>query len=466
MSTERQSSLSPLFQPRSVAVIGATDKAGRIGFQLVKNLVSGQFPGPIYPINPRLTKLLNQPAYASLKDVPSDVDLGIIVIHKDRVLNTVEECGRKGLRAVIIMSSGFSELGDEKLEAELTARVRHYGMRMLGPNCAGFVAPWEQVYSSFENRIQKGHLAFISQSGAMCGVVLALARAEQLGFSMFVSYGNAADVGPEEILLYLGGHEPTKLVGCYVEGLRNARKFLSVAREIGLAKPILILKPGDTPAAIRAIKSHTGTLAGKQAIYSGAFRQSRVLQANTLEEFIDACKVLMNLPLPSGNRVGIVTNSGGPGVLAVDACARASLQVPTFNPSLVKRFKSFLSPVLPMSNPVDVGPEGDAKIYQQTIELLLASNVVDMVLVLCAPTTFGDIRAVSKAVVKVKKDYPAKPLATCWLAGDIVAEGIPILTKAGIPNFATPQRAATALHHLVLRAQWIQHHPPSLDLKL
>ncbi|MFX1563122.1 MAG: acetate--CoA ligase family protein [Promethearchaeota archaeon] len=460
MPTEDISSLSPLFQPHSIAVIGATDKAGRIGFQLVKNLVNGRFPGKVYPINPHLTELMDQPVYASVEDVPSDVDLGIIVIHKKRVLDAVEACGRKGVRAVIIMSSGFSELGDEKLEAEITRRVRHYNMRMLGPNCAGFVAPWEQVFSSFENRIQKGHLAFISQSGAMCAVVLALARAEQLGFSMFISYGNAADLGPEELLQYLGNHEPTKMIGCYVEGLRNARRFLTVARKIGIKKPILILKPGDTPAAIRAIKSHTGALAGEQAIYSGAFRQSHVLQAHTLEEFIDASKVLMNLPLPSGNRVGIVTNSGGPGVLAVDACSRVQLQVPIFKPSLVKQFKSFLPPVLPLSNPVDVGPEGDARIYQQTIQLLLASRVVDIVLVLCVPTTFADICAISKAVVKVHKEYPETPLATCWLAGDIVSEGLPILAKAGIPNLPTPQRAATALHYLVLRAQWIQHNSP------
>ncbi len=283
---------------------------------------------------------------------------------------------------------------------------------------------------------------------------------------MFVSYGNAADVGPEEILQYLGTHKPTKMIGCYVEGLRDARKFLFVAREIGLKKPILILKPGDTLAAIRAIKSHTGALAGKQDIYSGAFRQSRVLRANTLEDFIDACKALMNLPLPSGNRVGIVTNSGGPSVLAVDACARAQLQVPTFKPSLVKQFASFLSPVLPMANPIDVGPEGDAKLYQKTIELLLASDSVDMVLVLCVPTTFGDIQSISKAVVEVKRGFPAKPLATCWLAGDIVAEGIPILTKASIPNFSTPQRAATALHYLVLRSQWSQHHTILMDPQL
>jgi len=454
MSSDKLQSIKQLFQPRSVAVIGATDKEGRIGFQLVKNLVIGRFPGPVYPINPHLTKIMNQPVYASVEDVPSKVDLGIIVIHKDRVLDAVDACGRKGLGAIIVVSSGFSEVGDEKLEAELAARIRHYGMRMLGPNCAGFVAPWEHVYSSFENRIQKGNLAFISQSGAMCAVVLALARAEQLGFSMFVSYGNAADVGPEEILQYLGTHKPTKMIGCYVEGLRDARKFLFVAREVGLTKPILILKPGDTPAAIRAIKSHTGALAGKQDIYSGAFRQSHVLRANTLEEFIDACKALMNLPLPSGNRVGIVTNSGGPSVLAVDACARAQLQVPTLKPSLVKQLSSLLSSVLPMSNPIDVGPEGGAKLYQRAIELLLNSNSVDMVLVLCVPTTFGDIRSISKAVVDAKRAFPAKPLATCWLAGDIVTEGIPILTKAGIPNFSTPQRAATALHYLVLRAQW------------
>ncbi len=171
MSTDHSPSVNQLFHPRSVAVIGATDKEDRIGFQLVKNLVNGHFPGPIYPINPHLTKIMDQPVFASIEDAPFKVDLGIIAIHKDRVLDAVDACGRKGLGAIIVISSGFSEVGDENLEAELTERVRHYGMRMLGPNCAGFVAPWENVYSSFENRIQKGNLAFISQSGAMCAVV-------------------------------------------------------------------------------------------------------------------------------------------------------------------------------------------------------------------------------------------------------------------------------------------------------
>ncbi len=233
------SQLDSLLNPRSVAVIGASDKTGRIGFVVVNSLVQGGFSGPIFPVNPRLTRLLDMPAFPSIEAIPSEVDLAIIVLRKELVLKAMDDCGRKGVRAVIVMSSGFSELGDEKAEEALTAKARQYGMRFLGPNCAGYAAPWERVYASFENRVQKGNLGFISQSGAMCAVFLALARAEGLGLSMFVSYGNAADVGPDELLKYLNKHEPSHLIVGYLEGLvaRQARRFLSAARSITLTNP-------------------------------------------------------------------------------------------------------------------------------------------------------------------------------------------------------------------------------------
>ncbi len=453
------SPLDPLLNPTSVAVIGASDKTGRIGFVVVNSLVQGGFSGPIFPVNPRLTRLLDMPVYPSIKDVPNEVDLAIIVLRKELVLQAMEDCGRKGVKAVIVMSSGFSELGDEKAEEELTAKARHYGIRFLGPNCAGYAAPWESVYASFENRVQQGNLGFISQSGAMCAVFLALARAEGLGLSMFVSYGNAADVGPDELLKYLNTHEPSLLIAGYLEGLvaRQARQFLSAARSISPHKPILVLKPGNTSAGARAIASHTGALAGEQAIYSGAFRQAGILQAKTLYEFIDACKTLTTLPLPAGDRVAIMTNSGGPGVLAVDACARAGLAVPKFDSAFMQHLRTTIPPSCSVDNPVDVGPEGNEGTYQQIVQLLLANRDVDIVLVVCVPPAFSDIRAITKAVIAAKRTCTSKPLVTCWMAGDIVAESLPLLEKASIPNFPTPQRAATALSFLVQRAKWLNN---------
>jgi acyl-CoA synthetase (NDP forming) len=450
-------SLASLFQPRSIAVLGASDKPFRIGYQVVKSLIDGDFSGPVYPVNPRLSGVLGQPAYPSVDAIPTDVDLGIIVLGKDHVLDAVKACGQKRMRAIIVMSSGFGELGNMKAERQLASEASQYGMRMLGPNCAGYAAIWEHVYASFENRVQQGHLAFLSQSGAMCAVILALARAEALGLSMFVSYGNAADVNPEEVLQYLSTHAPTQLIGCYIEGLRHARAFLSVARTVAPNKPVLVLKPGNTPAAARAIKSHTGALAGDQALYTGAFHQAGVLQARNLDEFIDAAKALTTQPLPRGNRVAIVTNAGGPSVLAVDDCSHAGLDVHPFPASLRKAFASFLPPVCPMANPVDVGPEAEPGMYQRVVELLLSSSSVDMVLVLCAPPVFADIRAISRAMVDAKKMRSRKPLVCCWLAGDMVTAGLPVLAEAGIPNFPTPHRAATALRFLVLRSQWLRH---------
>ncbi len=455
------SQLDNLLNPKSVAVIGASDKTGRIGFVVVNSLIQGGFSGPIYPVNPRLTRLLDIPAFPSIGSVPGEVDLAIIVLRKELVLKAMEDCGRKGVRAVIVMSSGFSELGDDEAEEALTSKARQYGMRFLGPNCAGYAAPWESVYASFENRVQTGNLGFISQSGAMCAVFLALARAEGLGLSIFVSYGNAADVGPDELLKYLSKHEPSHLIVGYLEGLvqRQARKFLSAARSITPHKPVLVLKPGTTGAGTRAIASHTGALAGEQAIYSGAFRQAGILQANTLYEFIDACKTLTTLPLPSGNRVAIMTNSGGPGVLAVDACARVGLSVPRFESSFMQHLNEILPPSCSVDNPVDVGPEGNEGTYQQIVQLLLANNEVDIVLVVCVPPAFSDIRAITKAVIAAKRTCTSKPLVTCWMAGDIVAESLPLLERATIPNFPTPQRAATALSFLVRRARWLSNLP-------
>lgn len=447
-----------LFQPKSIAIIGASDKPYRIGYQVIRSLLLGNYPGEIYPINPRLQRLLDLPAFSSVEAVSAEIDLAIIVLRKDRVLEAIDECARKAIHSVIVMSSGFGELGDIKAENELVNRVHKKGMRMLGPNCAGFAASWEHIYASFENRLQKGHLAFISQSGAMCAVVLAMARTVNLGLSMFISYGNAGDIGPDEILEYLGTHEPTHLIGCYLEGIKDARKFLVAAQRIIPHKPIVVLKPGNTVAAVRAIQSHTGTLAGEQALYSGAFRQAGVLQTNTLEEFIDACQVLSTQPLPQGNRVAVVTNSGGPGVLAVDACARQNLHVIPFSQKLVKEFEALVPPFCPMKNPIDVGPEGNAEMYRNVVETLLSTPQIDMVLVLCVPTAFSDIRQISQSIAKAKKINDEKPLVTCWLAGDIVDDGIPFLTKANIPNYPIPNRAATALGFLHQRAEWLLQH--------
>jgi acyl-CoA synthetase (NDP forming) len=449
-------SLSPLFQPHSIAVIGATDKPNRIGYQVVRSLIQGEFNGSIYPINPRLKRLFELTTFPSVEAVPDEIDLAIIILRKDHVLNAVDECGRKGVKAIIVMSSGYSELGDLTTEQKLGTRVKEYGMRMLGPNCAGFAAIKERIYASFENRLQPGHLAFLSQSGAMCAVVLAMARSVGLGFSMFVSYGNATDIGPEEILHYLGEHPPTKLIGCYLEGIKNARQFLSMAQSITPFKPVVVLKPGETQAASQAIQSHTGAMAGVHALYAGAFRQGGVLQTHTLDEFIDVCLILSNQKLPQGNRVGIITNSGGPGVLAVDACTQSGLHVISFPDPLVKEFASFLTPIGPIVNPVDLGPEGSPSTYQQVTEILLKHSDVDIVLVLCVPTAFSDIKAISNAIVQAQKCNPQKPLITCWLAEDIVAEGVRVLTKAGIPNFTTPQRAANALKFLRQRVEWLQ----------
>jgi acyl-CoA synthetase (NDP forming) len=273
---------------------------------------------------------------------------------------------------------------------------------------------------------------------------------------MFVSYGNATDIGPEDVLSYLGEHAPTKLIGCYLEGIKNAREFLSVAQTITPSKPVVVLKPGETEAATQAIQSHTGAMAGVQALYAGAFRQAGILQASTLDEFVDACLILSNQKLPEGNRVGIITNSGGPGVLAVDACARANLAVNPFPETLVEEFFSFLPPVCPMVNPVDLGPEGSPSIYQRVTEMLLENPEVDMVLALCVPTAFSDIKAISEGIAQAKLLNPRKPLVTSWLAEDIIEAGLPTLTEAGIPNFATPKRAATALHFLHQRAEWLR----------
>ncbi len=449
-------SLNSLFHPTSIAIIGASNKSDRIGYQVVRSLLKGKFPGLIYPINPRLQTLLGLPVFPTIEAVPGRVTLAIIVLRKDRVIEAITACGRKEVSSIIVMSSGFSETGDLALEEQLKQCVQKYTMRMLGPNCAGFASTWEHIYASFENRIQKGHLAFISQSGAMCAVILALARSAGLGFSLFVSYGNAVDVEPDEILQYLKTHDPTQLIGCYLEGITSARRFLSVAQEITPHKPIVVLKPGETIAASQAIRAHTGALAGKQAVYSGAFRQAGILQASSLDEFIDVCHLLDSQPLPWGRRIGIITNSGGPGVLAVDACAKVKLDVVPFASTLVRKIEAFLPPICPVTNPVDVGPEGTPESYRRVTELLLTDSNIDMVLVLCVPTAFSDIREISKSIIKAKSVNSQKPLVTSWLAGDIVQEGLPLLAKAAIPNFPSPQRAANALNLIAQRAEWLR----------
>jgi len=325
---EGATQLKSLFEPRAVAVIGASSKKGKIGYEILRNMVDGQFGGAIYPVNPHEEVILGLNVYRSISDVPDAVDTCIITVPPEVVPQVLLECGRKKVKGAVIISAGFSEIGNLELEKQVLESALKGGVRVIGPNCAGIINTEKRLYATIESRIAPGSIAFITQSGALGGAVLAWAREQRMGFSKFVSYGNRSDVDEAELLEYLSEDRQTRVIAVYIEGLRDGRRFIQVAKRVSMAKPILAIKSGYSSEGSRATLSHTGAMAGSDKIYDGAFRQAGIIRAEDVDDLLDMAKALSCQPPSRGDRIGVVTNSGGPGVMMVDALARLGLKAP------------------------------------------------------------------------------------------------------------------------------------------
>src|SRR3954452_15570374 len=368
----RSRPLDALFEPRSVAVIGASEKAGSVGRTLLWNLISSPFGGTVFPVNPKRSNVLGIKAYPSVAEIPEPVDLAVIVTPATTVPEVVGECASVGVRGAIVISAGFKEVGPEgaELERRVLERARRGRIRLLGPNCLGLIRPYGGLNASFAGAMARpGSVGFLSQSGALCTAILDWSLREHVGFSAFVSIGSMLDVGWGDLIDYLGDDPYTKSIVIYMESIGDARAFLSSAREVALTKPIIVIKAGRTEAAAKAAASHTGSLAGRDDVLDAAFRRGGVLRANTIADVFYLAEVLAKQPRAGGPRLAIVTNAGGPGVLAVDALIGNGGQLAELSAESIAALDGFLPPHWSRGNPVDLLGDADPARFARAVEV-------------------------------------------------------------------------------------------------
>ena len=450
LRSERQP-LAPFFSPRTVAVIGATERQGSVGRTLLWNLIRHPFGGTVYPVNPRRRSVLGIQAYPSVAALPEPVDLALIATPAATVPELVAACAAAGVRAAVVLSAGFREVGAEglALEARLRDAIRGSGLRLLGPNCLGLMNPRIGLNATFAASLaEPGHVGFLSQSGAICTAVLDWSRRQRVGFSAFVSIGSMLDVGWGDLITHLGDDPDTHSIVIYMEAIGDARAFLSAAREVALTKPIVVIKGGRTDQAAKAAASHTGALAGSDAVLEAAFRRCGVLRVERLSDLFDLADLLAKQPRrPAGKRLTIITNAGGPGVLATDALVLSGGELAALAPETITALDAVLPPHWSHGNPIDVLGDADPERYAQAIAIAMADPNSDGLLVILTPQAMTDPVAIARRL----RDLAArstKPLVASWMGGDEAGEGEAILNAAGIATNRYPDAAARLFHTL------------------
>ena len=449
-----------IFHPKSLALIGASTKVGTVGYDMLNNLLRDGYTGKIYPVNPKADEILGIKTYKSLAEVPADqVDLAVLIVRPNFVMGIIDECKAKGVKGMVIISAGFKETGEEgaKLEREVTARLREVGIPMIGPNCLGVINadPKIKMNASFAAKIcAHGRLGFISQSGALCTSVLDFAEARQMGFSKFVSFGNKADVKEIDLLEYLAEDPDTDVIAMYLEDISDANRFIEVASRIfwEKKKPIICLKSGRSAEGAKAVSSHTGSLAGSDAVYEAIFKQSGVQRVNSISELFDNAAIYTTQPLPKGNRLAIITNAGGPGIMATDAAIAAGLSLAKLDQSTKDALKPKLPEAAALGNPVDVIGDARSERYEAAVETIMNDPNVDLGMVLLTPQSMTDTANIGAIIPPVAKKI-GKPLVCAFMGVAEVAEGVNNLAKNGVPNYSFPEDGINALGAAVRLAE-------------
>ncbi|MBW6470363.1 MAG: acetate--CoA ligase [Methanosarcinaceae archaeon] len=443
--------LKDLFNPESVAVIGASRTKGKVGRAVLENLIN-DFKGNIVPINLKFDEILGLPCYSTILDVPDNIkaDLAVIVVPARFVPGMIDECGQAGVKNVIVISAGFKESGVEgaKLERECISVATKYGMRMLGPNCLGLIDTTSNLNASFAaSMAHGGNIALMSQSGAICTATLDWADANEVGFSKFVSLGNKADITENDLLLEFADDDSTAVITAYLEGIKDGPQFMDIARRVSKIKPIIVLKSGRTAVGSRAVSSHTGTLAGSDEAYNAAFSQSGVIRADSLEEMLDYARAFSSQPIPKGKNIAILTNAGGFGILTADACSKAGLSLSSFDESTILRLRERLPPAANFYNPVDVLGDASAELYGYALEVLLDDKNVDGIILLTSPQAMTAVDEIAM-IVADKAKSSEKPILCSFVGGTMIAEGERILNSRKIPNYSFPERAVASMRTL------------------
>lgn len=455
--------LSSIFYPKTIAIIGASRQQGSVGQALLANIIDSRFQGIVYPVNPQAKGILGIKCYARVMDIPDKLDLAVVIVPSRFVPGILEECGKKKIKGAIVISAGFKEIGGEGIELEKKVQkiIQKYDISLVGPNCLGIMNTdlKSSMNATFGTPMSKeGNIAFISQSGALCAAVLDYAKESNIGFSKFISMGNKAGLTENELLLYLKNDPKTDVILMYLEDLVNGREFMKIAHDITSSptnpKPIIALKAGRTPLGAKAASSHTGSLAGSDRVYDAIFSQCGVLRGETLGELFDYVKAFSSQPLPKGKNVAIITNSGGPGILATDSCIRHGLNIAPLSRNTVKTLKTILPPQASLNNPIDLIAEAQHEHYEAALrEILKDKNVHSSIIILTA-TSFTNVDKIANSIVKTTKKFQ-KPVLCSFLGVYDVSSGIDILEENGIPSYRFPESAARALSEMTKFNLWL-----------
>ncbi|MBC7223824.1 MAG: acetate--CoA ligase [Anaerolineae bacterium] len=451
--------------PQSVAVIGASREPEKLGYGVLANIIKGGFPKPVYPINPKAEEVLGLKCYPSVLDVPGPVDLAVIVVPAKYVAGVLEECGKKGVRGAIIISAGFREIGREgrARENQVVEIARKYGIRLVGPNVLGIIDTIAKLNASFAVGMpRRGGIAFMSQSGALCTSILDIALAEEIGFSRFVSLGNKADTN-EIDFIEAWHHDPhSKVIMAYLEGIVDGPRFMQVAREVGREKPIIAIKSGTTAGGARAVSSHTGTLAGSEAAYQAAFNQAGVIRARSVQELFDYSIAFARQPILKNGRVAVITNAGGPGIMATDALEHAGLQLASLEKETMEYLRAHLPEAASVINPVDVLGDARADRYEMAIHAVMRDPNVGGVIVILTPQVMTEIEETAWAVVRASQQYD-KPIFGCFMGKASTEAGVRIFNQHSIPNYEVPERAVAAMAAMDRYRRWVERGPEQIE---
>jgi acetyltransferase len=470
---EKIKKLKSALSPKSVAVIGATGREGSVGNAVFSNILFGNYKGVVYPVNPNWKSIHGVKAYPSVMDIPDEIDLAVVIVPSKVVPKVMRECGEKGVKGVVVISAGFKEIGKEgeKLELEIKGISDEYSMPLIGPNCVGIINTDADISlnATFARAMpRRGNIAFVSQSGALGVAALEYARTENIGLSKFISVGNKADINENDLLYILKDDPSTRVILLYLEDLSDHQKFIDLARlitgEIPYKKPIIAIKSGRTMEGARAALSHTGALAGSDEAYDSIFTQCGILRVETLEELFNLAVAFSTQPIPKSNRIAILTNAGGPGILATDAAVRLGLKLADFSDSTKKKLREKLPPVVTINNPLDLIGDADEKRFEVALECILEDKNVDGVVVIATPQLMTDMKAIAEAIVKTRKKIEKPLVATLMATTTDISDALSILDEGKIPRYTFPETAARALASMCKYAWWVMR--PRTGIKI
>ncbi|MEQ1905433.1 MAG: acetate--CoA ligase family protein [Pirellulaceae bacterium] len=451
--------LDKLFRPRNVAVIGASEKATNIGSAVVKNLLSGGFAGQIFPVNPKYSQVHGLRCYPQIFDATQPIDLAVVCTPAGIVPDIVEQCGAAGIRGLLIITAGFREMGSTGRELEEQVRIaagKYADLRIIGPNCVGLLSPGWGLNASFAaGNPQAGKIAFLSQSGALCTAVLDWALDENVGFSHFVSVGNMIDVDFGDLLEYFLTDGSTEAVVMYIEAITSAAKFLAAARTFSMSKPIIAYKAGRFAESAAATRSHTGAMAGEDSIYEAAFARTGIVRVNDMEALFDCAELLARRRFPTGPRLGVVSNAGGPGAMATDALLARKGTLAKLQPTSLEQLNAVLPTCWSKQNPVDVLGDAPPTRFVAATDIVLGDPNVDAVLALFAPQAMSEPTETARQLISIVRNH-SKPVLAVWMGGRSMKDGIALLNQARIPTYSTPEKAVAAFQHLVTYARYQQ----------